>query len=78
MFQVRGEGGLTQGRSHGDGKGQKRQRLKCQDSADDGTWGRRGLGGRDTVPGSLAGVTGHGERALSTCRRQLSKECVQK
>ena len=27
MFQVRGEGGLTQGRSHGDGKRQIRKGL---------------------------------------------------
>lgn len=77
MFQVRGEGSLTQGRGSGDGKGQEMQGLNRQLSGCL-RMGAEGLGGWGTASVLPAGVTGHRERPPSTCRRWLSRKCVNK
>lgn len=56
MFQVRGEGSLTQGRSLGDGKGQKMQKLNWWSSVDDCMWEQRAWVGWDTASVFLARV----------------------
>lgn len=49
MFQVRGEGSLIQGRSFGDGKGQKMQKLNWWSLVDDCMWEQRVWVGWDIV-----------------------------
>lgn len=76
MFQVRGEGSLTQGRGSGDGEGQEMEGSNCQFSGRLHV-GAEGLAGSGGHSSSLSGWSDwtHG-KAPSTCRRQFSRKRV--